>query len=39
MVQYPDERGAIYDYRELAAKAASTGITTAVAADCLVWRC
>ncbi|MBE0662970.1 MAG: aminomethyl-transferring glycine dehydrogenase [Bacteroidales bacterium] len=35
MVQYPDERGAIYDYRDLAAKAASTGIAVAVAADLL----
>ena len=35
MVQYPDERGAIYNYRKLAEKASGMGIPFAVAADLL----
>jgi glycine dehydrogenase len=35
LVQYPDERGAIHDYRNLAAKASEAGIAVAVAADLL----
>jgi glycine dehydrogenase len=35
MVQYPDERGAIHNYRGLAEKASGMGITVAVAADLL----
>lgn len=35
MVQYPDDRGAIHDYRDLAAKASEKGVPLAVAADLL----
>jgi len=35
MVQYPDERGAIHNYRTLTAEAASKSIPVAVAADLL----
>ncbi|MGB4205324.1 MAG: aminomethyl-transferring glycine dehydrogenase [Bacteroidales bacterium] len=35
MVQYPDERGAIHDYRKLVEKFSTAGIPVAVAADLL----
>jgi len=35
IVQYPDDRGEIHDFRQLAEKAASMGIFVAVAADLL----
>ncbi len=35
MVQYPDEKGAINDYRELTEKASASGVPVAVAADLL----
>lgn len=35
MVQYPDERGEIHDYRQLTNEASSMGIPVAVAADLL----